>query len=90
MTTAYIGQPISRVDGRQKVTGRATYAAEFDVPGHAHGAIVRSGVAKGRIASIDITVAERAPGVIAVVTHRALIAERLRSADAPSVKDERV
>ena len=48
-----IGQPISRVDGRQKVTGGATYAAEFDVPGQAHGAIVRSTVARGRIAWID-------------------------------------
>src|SRR5438105_4456148 len=70
MTTAFIGQPISRVDGRQKVTGRATYAAEFDVPGYAHGAIVRSTVAKGRIASIDASAAERAPGVIAVLSHR--------------------
>src|SRR6266496_2587689 len=70
MTTAFIGQPISRVDGRQKVTGRATYAAEFDVPGVLHGAIVRSTVAKGRIANIDSTAAERAPGIIAVVTHR--------------------
>src|SRR5438046_1799673 len=70
MTTAFIGQPISRVDGRQKVTGGATYAAEFDVRGQAHAAIVRSTVAKGRIASIDSAAAERAPGVIAVVTHR--------------------
>src|SRR5437899_542919 len=69
-TTALIGQPISRIDGRQKVTGRATYAAEFDVPGHAHGAIVRSTVAKGRIASIDTVAAERAPGVVVVLTHR--------------------
>src|SRR5256885_4366594 len=65
-----IGQPISRIDGRQKVTGRATYAAEFDVPGQAHGAIVRSTVANGRIASIDSVTAEQAPGVIAVLTHR--------------------
>jgi xanthine dehydrogenase YagR molybdenum-binding subunit len=70
MTTAFIGQPVSRVDGRQKVTGRATYAAEFDVPGFAHGAIVRSTVANGRIASIDSAIAEQAPGVIAVLTHR--------------------
>jgi xanthine dehydrogenase YagR molybdenum-binding subunit len=70
MTTAYIGEPISRVDGRQKVTGGAKYAAEFDVPGQAHGAIVRSTVAKGRIASIDGAAAERAPGVLAVLTHR--------------------
>ena len=70
MTTAFIGQPVSRVDGRQKVTGRATYAAEFDVPGLAHGVIVRSTVANGRIASIDSAAAERAPGVVAVLTHR--------------------
>ena len=70
MTTALIGQPISRIDGRQKVTGGATYAAEFDVPGHAHGATVRSTVAKGRIASIDTAAAERAPGVVVVLTHR--------------------
>ena len=70
MTTAFIGQPVSRVDGRLKVTGRATYAAEFDVPSQAHGAIVRSTVANGRIASIDSGAAERAPGVIAVLTHR--------------------
>ena len=49
MTTAFIGQPVSRVDGRQKVTGGATYAAEFDVPGQAHAAIVRSTIANDRI-----------------------------------------
>jgi xanthine dehydrogenase YagR molybdenum-binding subunit len=70
MTTTVIGQPISRVDGRQKVTGRATYAAEFDVPRQAHGVIVRSTIASGRIASIDSAAAERAPGVVAVLTHR--------------------
>ena len=70
MTTAFIGQPISRVDGRQKVTGRATYAAEFDVAGLAHGIIVRSTVVNGRTASIDSAAAERAPGVVTVVTHR--------------------
>ena len=70
MTTAVIGQPISRVDGRQKVTGGATYAAEFDRPGQAYGAIVRSTIANGRIASIDSAAAERASGVVAVVTHR--------------------
>ncbi len=70
MTTAFIGQPVSRIDGRQKVTGRATYAAEFDQPGQAHGAIVRSTVANGRFASIESAAAERAPGVVIVLTHR--------------------
>ena len=70
MKTSYIGQSVSRIDGRQKVTGRATYAAEFVVPGHAHAAIVRSRIANGRVANIDTSAAERAGGVIAVLTHR--------------------
>ncbi|TIM91524.1 MAG: hypothetical protein E5Y59_23565, partial [Mesorhizobium sp.] len=70
MTAALIGKSVSRVDGRLKVTGAATYAAEFEVPNLAHAAVVRSIVANGRIASIDTAEAERAPGVIAVVTHR--------------------
>jgi xanthine dehydrogenase YagR molybdenum-binding subunit len=70
MTTAFIGQPVSRVDGRQKVTGRATYAAEFDQPNQAYAAIVRSTVPAGRIASIETAAAEQALGVITVLTHR--------------------
>src|SRR5205807_4279676 len=70
MTTAVIGQPVSRVDGRQKVTGKARYAAEFEVPGVAHAAVVRSTIANGRIASIDSAAAEHASGVIAVLTNR--------------------
>lgn len=70
MSSAAIGQPVSRVDGRQKVTGSATYAAEFEVPNLTHAAVVRSTVANGRIASIDSAAAERAPGVVAVLTHR--------------------
>jgi xanthine dehydrogenase YagR molybdenum-binding subunit len=70
MTTTFIGQPVSRVDGRQKVMGNAAYVAEFIVPGHAHAAIVRANVAKGRIATIDSGAAESTRGVIAVLTHR--------------------
>ena len=70
MTATVIGQPVGRVDGRQKVTGAATYAAEFDVPGQAHGAIVRSTAPSGRLASIDSTTTERAPGVLVVLTPR--------------------
>src|SRR6266487_4071929 len=69
MTTTFIGQPVSQVGGRQKVTGGATYTAEFNQPGQAHGAVVRSAVANGRISSIDTAAAERAPGVLVVLTH---------------------
>jgi xanthine dehydrogenase YagR molybdenum-binding subunit len=83
--TAFIGKPVSRVDGRLKVSGRATYAAEFGKPGLAYAAAVRSTIACGRIASIDSAEAETAPGVIAVLTH--LNAPRLAYAPHRSIID---
>jgi xanthine dehydrogenase YagR molybdenum-binding subunit len=69
MTTTYIGQPTSRVDGRAKVTGGARYAAEHNVPHLAYGYIVSSAIAKGKITSIDAADALRLPGVVQVLTH---------------------
>jgi xanthine dehydrogenase YagR molybdenum-binding subunit len=64
-----IGQPLSRVDGRLKVTGKATYSAEWNIPNLVYGAMVTSSAASGRIQSIDSQAAERSPGVLAVMTH---------------------
>jgi xanthine dehydrogenase YagR molybdenum-binding subunit len=64
-----VGQPLTRVDGRAKVTGRATYAAEHKVPNLAHGVLVMSTIAKGSIASIDTAAAQRSPGVLGILTH---------------------
>ena len=65
-----IGKPTDRVDGPLKTTGTARYAYEHhDVtPAAAYGYVVGSAIAKGRIASMDVSKAESAPGVIAVVT----------------------
>ena len=65
-----IGQPISRADGRLKVTGKAPYTADIPMPNAAQSAIVHSTIAHGRTVSIDTTAAERAPGVLAVFTYR--------------------
>ena len=64
-----VGKPLPRADGRAKVTGRATYAAEWPVAGLVHGAVVDSTIACGRITAIDASEALAAPGVLAVVTH---------------------
>jgi xanthine dehydrogenase YagR molybdenum-binding subunit len=64
-----LGDPMTRVDGRLKVTGAAKYSAEYELPGLVHSALVGSTIAKGRITSIDTKAAERAPGVLAVITH---------------------
>jgi hypothetical protein len=65
-----VGQPISRADGRLKMTGRARYTADIPVAGAAHAAIVHSTIANGRTVSIDTAAAEMAAGLLAVFTHR--------------------
>ena len=64
-----VGQPISRVDGRLKTTGGARYTADIPLGGMVHAAIVYSTIASGRTVSIDSQAAEKAPGVLAVLTH---------------------
>lgn len=65
-----IGAPLDRVDGQLKVTGAAPYAADITLAAEpAHAVLVQSTIARGRILSIDTRAAERAPGVIAVMTH---------------------
>jgi xanthine dehydrogenase YagR molybdenum-binding subunit len=66
-----VGRPTDRIDGPLKTTGTAPYAYEQHkaAPNAAYGYVVGSAIAKGRIASIDIGAAKRAPGVITVVTY---------------------
>lgn len=69
MKQANIGKPLTRVDGIIKVTGRAQYAADHHLPNLAHGVIVSSTVARGRITALDVAAARNADGVIAVISH---------------------
>ena len=64
------GMPVSRVDGRAKVTGEARYAAEHEAPGLCYGVAVNSTIARGRIVRIDLVDALTAHGVIAILTHQ--------------------
>ncbi|CCH54035.1 aldehyde oxidase and xanthine dehydrogenase molybdopterin binding protein [Fibrisoma limi BUZ 3] len=65
----YIGEPITRVDGHEKVTGQAKYAAEFNVPDLTYGVVVSSTITKGRITLLDTSKALAVNGVIEVFTH---------------------
>ena len=64
-----LGEPLTRVDGKVKVTGAAKFSAEFAPANLAHGALIQSTVAKGRVSKIDISAAKSAPGVITIITH---------------------
>ena len=73
-----VGQRPIRHDGYDKVTGKAQYGSDVNLPGLFHGKILRSPHAHARILSIDTSKAEAQPDVKAVVT----------SADFPEADDE--
>jgi xanthine dehydrogenase YagR molybdenum-binding subunit len=64
-----IGQPVSRIDGLDKVSGAARYAAEHFPTDMLYAWIVSSDIAKGRIVAIDETAARRIPGMVDIITH---------------------
>src|SRR4030081_4076401 len=66
-----VGKPLDRVDGRLKVTGGARYAYEMQQGQNTlYGFVVEASIGKGTIKSIDTRAAEKAPGVVLVLTYR--------------------
>ena len=63
-----VGTRPVRPDGADKVTGKAHYSADINLPGLLHGKVLRSPHAHARIKSIDTSRAEAVPGVRAVIT----------------------
>jgi len=63
-----IGRSLPRIEGRDKVSGRAEYTHNLRLPGMLHAKIFRSTIAHGRIKSIDTSAAKKVPGVYRVVT----------------------
>jgi CO/xanthine dehydrogenase Mo-binding subunit len=64
----YVGQSVARVDGVEKVTGKAKFTGDLKIPGMLHGKILRSPYPHARIRAIDASRAEALPGVAAVLT----------------------
>jgi xanthine dehydrogenase YagR molybdenum-binding subunit len=64
-----IGAALDRVEGRDKVTGRARYAYEYPAERLAYAVPVQSTIARGQITGIDDTAALGMPGVLAVLWH---------------------
>lgn len=66
---AAVGAPLSRVDGRLKVTGQAKYAADHAIDGVVHAVVVHSTVARGRVTGIETRAADALRGVLGVISH---------------------
>lgn len=64
----YVGRNVARVDGVEKVTGKAKFVGDLNVPGMLYGKILRSPYPHARIRSIDASQAEALAGVAAVLT----------------------
>src|SRR5882672_8603456 len=69
----WIGKRTPRPDGADKVTGRAAYAADTNMPGMIWGKVLRSPHPHARIKSIDTSKAEAMPGVEAVMTAKDIV-----------------
>lgn len=63
-----VGRSLPRVDAWDKVTGRAEYVSDMELPQMLHAKVLRSAYAHARILSVDTSEAERLPGVRAVIT----------------------
>src|ERR1700760_1220698 len=65
-----VGKPIDRGDGPLKVSGGARYAYEVQQENVLYGFVVEASIGKGTIRSVDTRAAEKAPGVVLVLTHQ--------------------
>ncbi len=64
----HIGAPLTRLDGRLKVTGQAKFTAEVPIDHLAYAVMIQSTIGAGRITRIDAREAEAADGVLAIIT----------------------
>jgi carbon-monoxide dehydrogenase large subunit len=65
---SYVGRALSRSGARRAAAGRGTYTDDISLPRMVHAAFLRSPHAHARIVRIDASAAERAPGVVKVMT----------------------
>lgn len=86
MAQGVIGQPLDRPEGLLKVTGTATYAAEYRLDGTLEGVLVNATIAKGKVTAIDDASVADMPGVIAVISDKRMIARAAQgtAGEAPS------
>jgi xanthine dehydrogenase YagR molybdenum-binding subunit len=66
---AIIGASVPRIDGPMKTTGVAQYAADYHFDRLAHAVPVQSTIASGSIKRLDVSAAEKMPGVLLVLHH---------------------
>ena len=72
-----LGMNVSRVDGPAKIRGWAQYTADVELPGMVYAKVLRSTYPHAKLVRVDVSKAEKLPGVVAVLTGRFKGDERL-------------
>ena len=68
--TLSIGAPVPRIDAYEKVTGKTRFAADYYSENMLWAGVKRAGIPHARLNGIDVSLAEKHPGVIRVLTHK--------------------
>ena len=74
-----VGKRVPRVDALEKVTGKAKYGVDVELPRILHAKVLRSKYPHARILSIDASEAEKLPGVRAVITAEDTLKEKVET-----------
>ena len=91
IATGSIGAAVDRLEGREKVTGAAKYASEYEADGLTYAAIVQSTIASGKIVSVDSEAVLSLPGVRAVIWHQnATALHEVENAELEVLQSQRV
>ena len=64
----YSGQSLRRFEDHRLLTGQSRFVDDIRLPGMLHAVVLRSPHAHAAIASLDVSAARNAPGVVSVVT----------------------
>lgn len=92
MTQGVLGKGVPRIEGLAKVTGTATYSAEYDLPDLAEGVFVTATIPKGTVRSIDSAAARAMPGVLDVISDARMTTRAAQgtAGEAPKQEPQRV
>lgn len=79
MALKVVGQNVERLDAKAKATGEVKFTVDLALPGMVYAKYLRCPHAHARILSIDISEAEKLPGIAAVVTHMDIVEKKLHN-----------
>jgi len=78
----FVGKNVDRLDGVEKVTGTGTFSSDMTAPGMLYGKILRSPHPHAKVLKVDVSEAEKLPGVKAVI-HRGNVPKTYYNSAAP-------